>query len=309
MCMIEIRSILCPIDFSDFSRHALDHAAAIAKWYQSTITVFNVCPLVPAMAFAPATPMLPLSVPTPDDLHALLASMTRFAEGEMGASVPLRYEIAEGDPVTQILDRAVAIPSDLLVLGTHGRSGFQRLVLGSVTEKVLRKASCPVLTVPKSTPDAVPTPPLFKHIVCAVDFSDCSVHALTYAISLAREADADLTLVHVIEVPTDGLSEEHETALTGPRALKDYIAAVEEERAARVRRLVPQNVGNHCRINTLMATGKPYREIMRIASERKTELIVIGIHGRGAADLAFFGSTAQHIVRQAACPVLTIRKG
>ena len=89
--------------------------------------------------------------------------------------------------------------ADLLVIGTHGRSGFERLVLGSVTEKVLRKASCPVLTVPKRLPDAVPVGPvLFKRILCPVDFSESSLHALSYAVSMAQEADGQLTVLHVV---------------------------------------------------------------------------------------------------------------
>jgi len=186
--MIEIRRILCPIDFSEFSRHALDHAVAIARRYDATVTVLNVCALVPATAYAPGTPILPVSVPTPDDLDALLASMKRFVETEVGLAVPMRFEIGEGNAASEILDRATAIPSDLIVMGTHGRSGFERLVLGSVTEKVIHKAACPVLTVPRPMADAVPVPDrLFTRILCAVDFSDTSLRALVYELSLAQE--------------------------------------------------------------------------------------------------------------------------
>ena len=106
--------------------------------------------------------------------------------------------------------------ADLVVMGTHGRSGFERLVLGSVTERVLRKSACPVLTVPKGIPDVATPPVLFNRIVCAVDFSDCSMHALNYAMSLAQEADAHLTVVHVIELPPDVPREVHENVLAGP---------------------------------------------------------------------------------------------
>jgi nucleotide-binding universal stress UspA family protein len=114
--------------------------------------------------------------------------------------------------------------ADLLVMGTHGRSGFEQLLLGSVTEKVLRKASCPVLTVPRRHPDAVPeTPVLFKEILCPVDFSDCSMRALNHAMSLAQEADAHLTVLHVMASEVEHTPDMSETIITDERrSLADF---------------------------------------------------------------------------------------
>jgi nucleotide-binding universal stress UspA family protein len=307
--MIEIRRILCPIDFSDFSRRALDHAAAIAKWYGSTLTLLHVSSFVPVASYAPASGMLPHVLLTPQERDAVLDLMKQFAESETGRSVPTEFEVAQGHAVSEILARASAMPADLLVLGTHGRSGFERLALGSVTEKVLRKATGPVLTVPRGLGDVVPAPPiLFEHIVCAVDFSECSMHALNYAISLAQQADAHLTVLHVIELPFDVPHEVHETIAAGPRDLREYIALAEEDSRARLKDAIPDAVRAYCVVDTVLRTGKPYREILRVASETESDLIVIGIHGRGVADLLFFGSTTQHVVRQASCPVLTLRR-
>jgi nucleotide-binding universal stress UspA family protein len=303
--MIEIRRILCPIDFSDFSRHALDHAVAIARRYESTMTLLHVCPLAPSIAYAPATPVLPVLVPTPGDLEGLLASMKRFAETEVGSSVPMQFEIGEGNAAPEILDRAKAIPSDLIVMGTHGRSGFERLVLGSVTEKVIHKATCPVLTVPRPMTDAVPASPvLFNRILCGIDFSDASLDALEYAFSLAQEADAHLTLVHVVEV-----SPAPESEVRGDveaRALGAYVAAAAHARAEQLQQLVPDSVKDQCRVETVLAIGSAHREILRIAAERGSDIIVLGAHGFGVSQL-LFGSAAHRIVRQAHCPVLTIR--
>lgn len=308
--MIHIRRILCPTDFSDFSRHALDHAVAIAKWYESTITLLHVCTVVPVSAYAPGGGVVPSAMLTQQDREALLASMARFAEGEGGTSVPVDFEIAEGHPATEIIAKANGMPADLLVLGTHGRSGFERLVLGSVTERILRKAACPVLSVPPGTPDAVPRPSvLFKRIVCAVDFSDSSMRALNYAMSLAQEADAHLTVVHAIELPADVPREVHEYVPDWSRTLREYAARAEEDARARLRDAVPENVRAYCTVETVLAAGTPYREILRVASQGPSDLIVIGIGGRGGADRFFFGSTANHVVREASCPVLTLRTG
>ena len=303
--MIEIRQILCPIDFSEFSRHALDQSVAIARRYGSTITVLNVCGVVPATAYAPGTPMLPVTVPTPGDLEALLASMKRFVETEVGVTVPMRFEIGEGDAASEILDRAGAIPSDLIVMGTHGRSGFDRLILGSVTEKVIRKASCPVLTIPRQVEDVIPVPDrIFARILCAIDFSDASLHALEFAFSLAQDADTQLTLVHVVEVTPAPQSEA--AGDVEARTLGAYVAAAAEARAEQLQRVVPDTVRARCTVEHVLAIGKAHREILRIAEERQSDVIVLGAHGFAVPHL-LFGSTAHSVVRQARCPVLTIR--
>ena len=94
-----------------------------------------------------------------------------------------------------------------------------------------------------------------------------------------------------------------------PQRVTDYMAEIEQDRRARLAAAVPESVQEFCAVETVMANGSPYVEILRMARERSSDLIVIGIHGRSAADVLFFGSTAQHVVRQAACPVLTLRKG
>ena len=307
--MIEIRRILCPTDFSDFSRRAFDHAVAIARWYESAITLLHVCPVAPAAAYGPGVPMLPSPVVTGADREELLESLRRFARTEAGLDVPVDVEVGEGRAPDEILGWAARMPSDLIVMGTHGRSGFERLLLGSVTERVLRKASCPVLSVPRSLPDAAPLPTgLFRHILCAIDFSDCSMQALTYAMSLAQEADAHLTVQHVLEFPPELRPDVPDPVLGATHVLKEYVGAIEKERRARLHDAVPESVRTYCTVDTVVVVGKAYQEILRLAAARQTGLIVIGIHGRGAADLLFFGSTAQHVVRSAHCPVLTLRR-
>jgi nucleotide-binding universal stress UspA family protein len=305
--LIDIRRILCPIDYSDHSRRALDHAVAIARWYGSTVTVFHVTAVLPVTAYAPAGPIIPPAV-TPEDRAAMIEGLRTFAEGEAGSSgVPLEFELAEGNVAAEILLASRSMPSDLLVLGTHGYSGFDRFVLGSVTEKVLRKATCPVLTVPGHAPDAAPVPAaLFRRILCAVDFSDCSIRALDYAVSLAKEADAHLTVLSVLDLPLAARTDVDE-GIPLPHDLRKYVDDVAKERSSRLKALIPPEAETYCTIDTAVATGTPYREILRVAADQKTELLVMGVRGRGAADLLLFGSTTQHVVRQAVCPVLTIR--
>ena len=305
--MIEIRRILCPVDFSEFSRHALDHAVAVARRYGSTVTVLNVCPPVPATPLLPGAPPVPITVAAPADLDALLVSLKRFADAETGTAVPMQVEIGQGNPAREILDHARTLPSDLIVMGTHGRSGFDRLVLGSVTEKVIRRAPCPVLTVPPLVENTAESPAqLFSRILCAVDFSDASLRALEYAFSLAAGVQgARMTLMHVVEVMPAPTASEPARDAEG-RALDAYVAAAAEARTRRLEQLVPDSVRAHSTVEQVLAIGRAHLEILRIATERQTDVIVLGTHGFTISQL-LFGSTAQQVTRQATCPVLTVR--
>jgi nucleotide-binding universal stress UspA family protein len=302
--MIEIRRILCPVDFSDYSRRALDHAIAIARWYESTVTALHVFSPALIAPYGPGPIVFEPIVLTLADRDQLLANTKAFIEAETAPGVAIEAVIREGNTAAQILDQATKMSADLLVIGTHGRSGFERLLLGSVAEKVLRKARCPVLTVPRRLPDAVPSGPVvFKRILCAVDFSESSMHALKYALSLAQEADGCLTILHVLGaefVGQVGLGEEHVSLAALQRQH-------EEEARKLLEKAVPESTAAYCKADTMLLRGKPWREILRIASDRQAELIVMGVQGRGAADLMFFGSTTQHVVREATCPVLTLR--
>jgi nucleotide-binding universal stress UspA family protein len=304
--MTAIRRILCPVDFSDHSKRALDHALTIAAWYDSTVTVLHVSPVMLVAAYVSGSGLPAYATMSSDMRDALKQSLCRFAGHHAGAAARQEFEIAEGSTAETILARVSALPADLVVLGTHGRSGFERWVLGSVAERVLRLAPCPVLTVPRAAGEAAPI--LFRRIVCAIDFSDCSMYALDYATSLAQQAHAQLTVVHVIELPPDIPREVHETVLAGPRSLREYIKLAEEEGRARLNDAVVDRVPASAIVDQVLAAGKPSREILRVAAEHCADLLVLGVHGRGALDRMFFGSTTQHLVRQATWPVLTLRK-
>jgi nucleotide-binding universal stress UspA family protein len=159
--------------------------------------------------------------------------------------------------------------------------------------------------VPRPIADVVPVPQkLFTRILCAIDFSDTSLHALEYALSLAQEQEAQLTLVHVVEVspvPQSEAAGDFEA-----RTLGAYVAAAAEARAEQLQRIVPDSARAYCTIERSLAIGKAHREILRIAAERSSDVIVLGAHGVGVSQL-LFGSTAHQVVRQARCPVLTIR--
>jgi nucleotide-binding universal stress UspA family protein len=299
--MIQMRRILCPIDFSDVARRALEHAVALGRWYEAEVTLVHVVPFVPSTAtFPPGISPLTLE---PVSHERFVEELNRFAEPVVGAGRRSDVVVRDGNTAAEILDVAKALPADLVVMGTHGRGGFERLVLGSVAEKVLRKASCPVLTVPppaEETPAGAPA--LFERILCPVDFSPSSMRALDYALSIAEEAKASLTLLHVVEWSPDDEVREHRHF-----NVPEYRRYLEEEARGMLRSAVPEEARLWCETREIVSVGKPRQEIQRIARESGAHLIVMGVHGRGAVDLMLFGSTTHHVIREARCPVLTIR--
>jgi nucleotide-binding universal stress UspA family protein len=299
--MIGIKRILCPVDFSEASRAALDHAAALARWYEARLITLHVVPLVPStLSFPPAISAASFQ---PIPLELFRDELLRFAE-PVAEVVPAETVVVLGDAARTIVEQARTADADLLVLGTHGRSGFERFVLGSVTEKVLRRAPCAVLTVPPAAAPAAATPrPPYRRILCPVDFSTVSEQALRYALSLAEEAKARLTVLHVLEWFPEQEIREHRHF-----NVPEYRRFLEEDARRRLSEAVPAEARPWCELVERVACGKAYQEILRIAGEEGSDLIVLGVQGRGALDVLLFGSTANHVVRQAACPVLTVRR-
>jgi nucleotide-binding universal stress UspA family protein len=158
-----------------------------------------------------------------------------------------------------------------------------------------------VLVVP-SAPDAISSLP-FKHLLCPVDFSSASRTGLALACSIAQGADAKLTLLHVLDLPP-----ENELITSGPFAYPECRDQRVREAHIALKCLVPRDLRTSRPPATLVALGKPYREILRIAAEQSVDLIVSGVHGRNPWDLLIFGSTTNQVIRRATCPVLSVRR-
>jgi nucleotide-binding universal stress UspA family protein len=159
-----------------------------------------------------------------------------------------------------------------------------------------------VLTVPQRGPDAVPVGPApFARILCAVDFSDCSLAALRHAVAVASQAGAHLDVLSVVQ-----LIPMYETTGAVPLYYPGLLDDLKADIAKRLEAVVASAVTGVA-VDQFVTVGSPYREIVRMAGERKTDLVVLGAYSHGTIDHMFFGSTSNHVVRQAPCPVLTIR--
>jgi nucleotide-binding universal stress UspA family protein len=297
--MIEFKHVLCPVDFSDTSVRALAHAAALAMWYEAQLTVLHV---VPSFEPAQIQGLLGETAYVPQLSREEVMERMRQSLGADALPPGARVLAESGDTPRTIIDHVLSAGTDLIVMGTHGRRGFGRLLLGSVTERVLREAPCPVLTVPPHTEPGVSPAVTFKRIICPIDFSPSASQAFGFALNLARQADGRVTLLRVIE----WLAEEEprtSTHFNVPEYRRHMVADAQEQ----LRQLVGDESRTWVDIDNVIVFGRAHREIIRAAEAKQADLIVMGAQGRGGVGLTLFGSTTQEVVRGATCPVLTVR--
>jgi nucleotide-binding universal stress UspA family protein len=270
------RRILCAIDFSPASVTTIAEAVALARACRGEITVLFVVPYAaPTRADRARLPEGVDSAVT-EDVEALL-------EPARAAGIPVRVRLKVGNPAREILAELRRTSPDVVVMGTHGRGGFKRRVLGSVTAEVLRGAPCPVITIACRAGDPPPESP-DGGIVCAVRLSPYSPRTIAWACELARATGAHLTFVHV----------------AGRRGGDPDVAARlhAAATAAAAYGLPPEQV------EEIVASGVPARAILRVAEARRPALLVLGGEGAGDARPA---ATADAVIRGARCAVAAVR--
>jgi nucleotide-binding universal stress UspA family protein len=193
---------------------------------------------------------------------------------------------------------------DLVVMGTHGRNYLERLVLGSVTERMLRQLPVPVMTVSHLDPaKEMPAPGIvpIRRILYATDLSEGSEPGLQFAIRFARGLDARLTVVHVLE------NLEHMFVGADMAAyMPSYEGNVREMTREKLNRVVALHSDGSVPITTVLENGIPYQAINRVAAEINADLIVMNLHGKGRLERALLGSTAERVIRTATIPVLSL---
>jgi len=293
--------ILCPVDFSESSDRALDYALALAKRHGGRVSVLHVLPTV--LADPEIYPYLTEPVLASDEARdRAYRRLGDFVHRALADGIGAEVILEDGEVIEEVLEKAKRQEADVVVMGTHGRRGFRRLLLGSVTERVLRQSEAPVLSISPSAPKPDGAGGPFRRILCPVDFSSSSLVGLSLALALRRD-EAELLVLHVVEF--------HLPPALGEAIAFDVASLRERHRIegrSKLEDLVPEESRAHTRLETVvLESGSPYQEILRAAERERSDLIVMGVAGRSSADLVFFGSTANHVVRQAACPVLTVR--
>lgn len=300
---VAVRSVLLATDFSQSSQKALRHALAIARHYGSKFYLVHV---VSSLGF---------TLVGPDAVIAASDAAWRDARRleddlvQRGALAGLRHEvIVRQGEIWEELDKVITQEQvDLVVIGTHGRRGIGKLLLGSVAEQIFRHADCMVLTVgPSSLPEApIETHRAIRPFLFATDFGPASLHALPFAISSANHFGAKLVLLHVasaVAVPEgsrwytagDVMRMRENTRVAGLRRLEDLTSHNRE-----------LEIKPECRVEF----GPPAEVISQVAESLNADAIIMGLHRSAHVGIASHmpWATAYEVVRNANCAVLTVR--
>ena len=286
---VQLRNVLFTTDFSQAAAAAMPYAQEVVTRYGAGLFVLHVRPPV----VNPMTPPASWSATVEAARVEEEKQRETLLAGFPGMHPTIITE--EGDMQSSLASAIAKHKIDLLVIGTRGRTGVGKFFLGSTAEEIFRQSSCPVLTVgPHSTlpvrDGGLPA------ILYATDFSDKSLAAASYAVSLAQEFHARLVLVHVIPNPKPG----------------ELVTAAQTRRSCEqlLQELVPSETGSVCESECVVEVGDAADKILQVAKDKKATVIVLGVR----AESGFPGAathlpiaTAHKVVSQAHCPVLTVR--
>lgn len=294
--------ILCPTDFSEASDHALFAAIAFAERLGAELHVMHAYQL--PIFVDPDGAVLPGPDLRPQMSADAKAALDRRAE-KLGDGVHLIEHLTEGVAYQEI-DRVVEeIGADMVILGTHGRTGFKRFLLGSVSEKVVRTCPVPVITVPSGDDPPGGMLKNVRSICCPVDFSPPSEKAVAYALELARALGVEqIELVHVFQLPVTFVSD------AGPLIDVEMINSLRGQRAKELEAAVAKTqklAGEAPRVSGELLEGVDYASIVAHLEESDHDLVVMATHGRGMVAHFLLGSVAERVVRTSPLPVCTVR--
>jgi nucleotide-binding universal stress UspA family protein len=270
-----MKRILVPTDFSDLATRALRHAGAIALHSGAEITVLYADTFLPPPHFT--SEQIPDLVQNIEQSKAAAKErLNRYAAEILGPAVRWKGVVAEQLPVDAILETAAEIHAELIVMGTHGRSGFNRLMLGSVTEKVLRQTNTPLMTT-RWREDAAPEP---KRILVPTDLSRAADRAMALTLEHAQMFNSEITLLHVVEQGEE----------PGADAWDRYIGPA----------------GANASIVRRVERGEVATRVLEVAAEISADLIVVGIEHKRFRDTTVLGTDVLRIIRHADVPVVAV---
>ena len=283
--MITLNHVLVPHDFGDTSKTAMDYAIAFARMFNAVLDVLHVRDR--------ADTVIPAQFPRElyDELQTTVRERLLRITALDETKPTLDFHLRSGTAHAEILRFAREQRTDLIVMGTHGRRGVIHAVMGSVAETVVRSAPCPVLTVRKKPPREYVTP----NILVPTDFGVASDTALSYGRTLAHTFGGRLHLLHVME------NYFMRPIVADPHALE---AAARRQLGER---LTPSDRDSLGATATLEVSDHPASAIVEYANTSHIDFIVMGTHGRQSMERLLTGSVAEHVVRTASCPVLTVR--
>lgn len=289
---IALNNILFLTDFSDSSETAVPFATSIARAYGSTIYALHV--LLPS-AYTHMAPEAAASL-LDDEEDRARAEMERVEAQFSG--LPNELTIERGPGVWPVLSEVLKQREiDLIIMGTHGRTGIQKLLLGSSAEEIFRRSHAPVLTIGPAVRSGSHSGGRFRCVLFATDFNAVSAASVSFAVSLAQENQSRLVLLHALPKRKPGKAERD-----GDLSIAEALHQLQE--------LVPAEAELWCRPVALVRHGDPTEQILAAANQCAADLIVLGVRGMGrlaGAATRLDRAIAYQVVVNAPCPVLTVR--
>jgi len=300
--MLNVRRILYPTDFSETAAQALNHALFLAEQFEAELHMLH------AVVLHEADPNDPEHrFPEPSRLLESLfeiadSEMAKIVEANESRTFALKEAKVRGfDAGEVILEYADTYDIDLIVMGTHGRRGPARIFLGSVAEEVVRHSQCPVLTLRRQ--EEPPAGAAIDKILVPIDFSKHSTAALAYAREIAELYDSRLQLLHAIEEPVYPYFYTPIGNFTGSQQLED----LRKRSFEALDKVMSEAAGPDVPTEKHVVLGRPASEIAQFAKEQGSDMIVIATHGLTGLERLLVGSTAEQVVRQAHCPVFSVK--
>jgi len=301
---LKVRKILVTTDLSNESIVGVRYAAALAEKIGAAVALLHVVELPPPPPM-PGMRAMTYSLQDSKITKYARARLKTLAKRESSGDLNLTPILRSGNSSYGIITAARERAVDLIVIATHGYSGVNRFLLGSTTERVVRHAPCPVLTVPARTTrrrSGKRSQLDLKRILVPIDFSKTSKLALPWAALVAAEHNAELVLLHVMETfPADHL--------LGRKLLNETITPFIKERESDLGWMansLSQSTG--LKVSAVVRTGKPFKEICNAARKLGADLITLTTRGQTGLKRVWVGSTAERVVRHASCPVLAVRQ-
>ncbi|NNF98605.1 MAG: universal stress protein [Desulfobacteraceae bacterium] len=295
------KSILCAIDFSEFSEFILHYGIVLAEEFNAVLYICHVVDIRSAAMYGDAV------LDWEQQERRVQQYVSDKMASLMGAET-IGWEpiIVFGRPANEIAKIVNREKIDLVITATHGRSGLKRIVLGSVTESLMRALECPMLVVKNRearTAGVLKRKGIFKRILIGCDFSEDSGLAFDYGLSLSQEFQSNVHLVHVVESTDykDMIELEKLDIATDNGGIRQALKT-------RLLDMVPGEAGDWCSFTSVLLEGKPYDELSQFARDENIDLVVLGVRGRSVMETLFLGSTADRMVRKASCPILLIRQ-
>ncbi len=296
---INLKNIVCATDFSEFSDHAIPYGIALAKDFGAKLYICHIIDL-------PSVAIYDEAITDPISQQKRIMDYANEHIRRLISEHSIDWEpiITIGHASDEIARVAEEKRADLAIATSHGRSGLKRLILGSITERLMRTLSCPLLVVRGPEHGLVESEARgikFQRILVGCDFSPDSDLALKYGLGLAQEFESELHLVHVIEPPVyDDL-------------LKSLLKAEEEIQQdlrdrlkEELKKQIPEEAHNWCAPKTTLLAGQAHEELIKYAVVNDINLIVLGVRGHGLVETLLVGSTTDRVARQAPCPVLSV---